>query len=217
MAISCLGRPRLNIGWQESPSIQERPTPSPLGVATSPRRCCTWLHHGKRHEFNQYWAGAQPFLSTNTRFYVAKRAQVFGKASFYDQMRLARRFDLPSSLARRINAPTVIVQTALEQFYPGQSKQLYHWLHTRKSLISFTVAEGSGYHCEPMAPTVRNDAVLELARSESRADGLSSGLPTASRTGYVQLRRRRLTVRLLARRAARGNRSRRRCRRLAPR
>ncbi len=136
-----------------------------------PPQMLAWLVQGKRHEFNQYWAGAQPFLSTNMRFYVAKRAQVFGKASFYDQMRLARRFDLPPSLARRINAPTVIVQTALEQFYPGQSKQLYHWLHTRKSLISFTVAEGSGYHCEPMAPTVRNDAVLDWLEANLKPTG----------------------------------------------
>ncbi len=131
----------------------------------------TWLEQGKRQEFNQYWARAQRFLTANTRFYVAKRVQVFGRASFYDQVRLASRFVLPASLARRIKAPTVIVQTALEQFYPGQSKQLYHWLHTTKSLINFTVAEGAGYHCEPMAPTVRSDAVLDWLDANLRPTG----------------------------------------------
>jgi hypothetical protein len=131
----------------------------------------TWLEQGKRKEFNQYWAGAQPFLPANTRFYVAKRTQVFGRASFYEQMRLAQKFVLPRSLAARIKAPTVIVQTALEQFYPGQSKQLYRWLHTTKSLINFTVAQGTQYHCEPMAPTVRNDAVLDWLESNLRPTG----------------------------------------------
>ena len=76
-------------------------------------------------------------------------------------MRLASKFVMSPAIADRIKAPTIITEPQLEAFFPGQSQTLYDWLRVKKSLVRFTVAEGAQYHCEPLAPTVRNDAVLD--------------------------------------------------------
>ena len=38
-----------------------------------------------------------------------------------------------------------------EQFWPGQSRQVYDGLQSPKTLVRFTVAEGADLHCEPLA------------------------------------------------------------------
>jgi hypothetical protein len=54
----------------------------------------------------------------------------------------------------------ILAEAEQEQFFPGQSKQMYDWLRARRALARFTVAEGAQFHCEPMAPTLRNDTLL---------------------------------------------------------
>jgi hypothetical protein len=62
-------------------------------------------------------------------------------------------------LRRLPDRPTAILSPALEQFFPGQPETMHSWIgKDRSTLIKFTVAEGGGYHCEPMAPQMRNDA-----------------------------------------------------------
>jgi TAT (twin-arginine translocation) pathway signal sequence/Esterase FrsA-like len=51
----------------------------------------------------------------------------------------------------------------------GQSQTLMHWLtaHPKRGL-PFRIAEGARFHCEAMAPTVRNDAVLDWVQDHMR-------------------------------------------------
>lgn len=132
----------------------------------------TLLNEGRRQEFNDLWAKVLPELPQTTRFTIAKRSEIYGEVSFYDQMRLAQQFVLTAATARRIEAPTILTRADKEVFYPGQSKQLYDWLRAKpKSLVSFTLAEGAQYHCEPMAPTLRNDTVLDWLQDNLRPTG----------------------------------------------
>ena len=48
-----------------------------------------------------------------------------------------------------------------EQFWPGQSRELYDALTCPKALVAFTAAEGADGHCEPLAPTLRNQRVFD--------------------------------------------------------
>jgi len=107
-------------------------------------------------------------LPSTTRFQITKRSEIYGNGSFYDKMRLARDFLLSRAVVGKISAPAIIAQAAEEQFFPDQSKQLHHWLHVKKSLATFTVAEGAQFHCEPMAPTLRNDTVLDWLEANLR-------------------------------------------------
>jgi hypothetical protein len=73
------------------------------------------------------------------------------------------------SLVRQITAPMALTEPAQEASFPGQAKTVYGWLRTHpKTLIDFTVAQGAQLHCEPMAPTVRNDAVFDWVETNLR-------------------------------------------------
>lgn len=126
-----------------------------------PKNMLGWLREGRQQEFNGYWAQAQHYMTAPERFYIAKRAEIYGPVSLFDQMRLASRFVLSRGLARQITAPTVIAQAQNEIPFPHQSRQLHEWLTATKSLAHFTAAEGAQFHCEPMAPALRNDTMLD--------------------------------------------------------
>ena len=92
---------------------------------------------------------------------LEKRLEIYGNGSTYDKLKLAQKFKLKRGVARRIEAPTAILSPQLEQFFPGQPETLHRWLGARSTLIKFTVAEGGEYHCEPMAPQLRNERVFD--------------------------------------------------------
>jgi hypothetical protein len=63
---------------------------------------------------------------------------------------------------RRVEAPTAVLAPEDEQFFPGRQTTVYDWLAMRrKALIRFTAAEGAQFHCEPMAPQLRNERVYD--------------------------------------------------------
>jgi hypothetical protein len=61
----------------------------------------------------------------------------------------------------RIRCPTLVTDPEGEQFWPGQSQQLYDKLQCPKELMRFTAEEGADLHCEPRAPTLRNQRVFD--------------------------------------------------------
>ncbi len=119
------------------------------------------LYQGQRKEFNAIWNQLPHELSEAERFRLAKRIEIYGQGDGYEQLQLARKFVLTPELARRIHAPTAVVSPELEQFFPGQPQTLLHWLRGHKALLPFTIAEGAQYHCEPMAPQLRNERALD--------------------------------------------------------
>lgn len=136
-----------------------------------PQQMITWLAQGKEREFLQFWAKAQAFLPAATKFSVAKRSEIYGNGNFYERMRLASKFVMGPGLPRRITAPAIILSPELEAFFPGQPETLYNWLRVPKHLARFTVAEGAQFHCEPLAPTLRNDTVLDWLERNLRPTG----------------------------------------------
>ena len=119
------------------------------------------LNGGRKAEFNHFWDEIPKQLSTNERVGFAKRTEIYGQVSGYEQMKLAQRFVLSQADARRVSTPTAILSPELEQFFPGQPQELRKWMKAPRTLIKFTVAEGGEYHCEPMAPQLRNERVFD--------------------------------------------------------
>ena len=69
-------------------------------------------------------------------------------------------------------APTIITAPQGENFFPGQSPILDRWVTSRPhTMVPFYAAEGAQFHCEPMAPTVRNDTVFDWLESNLRPVG----------------------------------------------
>jgi dienelactone hydrolase len=80
----------------------------------------------------------------------AWRAKPYGdQPSIYATFKTAEQYRL-GDLVKQINTPIMITDPEGEQFWPGQSQQLYHALPATKVLVAFTNAEGAGLHCQPM-------------------------------------------------------------------
>jgi alpha-beta hydrolase superfamily lysophospholipase len=126
-----------------------------------PHELLELLNGGKRAEFNRFWNEIPKSLSANERAGFGKRTEIYGQVDGYEQMKLAQKFVLSREDARRVSTPTAILSPELEQFFPGQSQELRKWMKAPRTLIKFTVAEGAEYHCEPMAPQLRNERVFD--------------------------------------------------------
>ena len=68
--------------------------------------------------------------------------------------------------------PLLITDPEGEQFWPGQSQQLFDALSGAKRLISFTAAEGADRHCEPMARTLVEQRIFDWLDETLRTDRL---------------------------------------------
>jgi hypothetical protein len=80
----------------------------------------------------------------------AWRAKPYGdQPSIYATFKTAEQYRL-GDLAKHITVPIMITDPEGEQFWPGQSQQLYDALPGNKMLMTFSNAEGAGLHCEPM-------------------------------------------------------------------
>ena len=126
------------------------------------------LKAGRRDEFNGYWDEIPKRVSPNEAAGIAKRSEIYGNGSGYERMKLAQKFVLDRGEARRISAPLGILSPELEQFFPGQPETLAKWVKAPHKLIKFTVAEGGEYHCEPMAPQLRNERVFDWLETNLR-------------------------------------------------
>jgi hypothetical protein len=126
---------------------------------------------GDRAEFNRIWKEIPSQLTTDERFGFLKRAEIYGSGDGYEKMKLAEQFLLTPELAKKITTPTAVCSPELEQFFPGQPERLYKWLPTPKKLLKFTVEEGAEWHCEPMAPQLRNERVFDWLETQMQPVG----------------------------------------------
>src|SRR3712207_9342089 len=78
------------------------------------------------------------------------RAKPYGLDSAFEVFAAARRYTL-AEVTGRITTPILITDPEGEQFWPGQSRQLFDHLRAPKQLVPFTAREGADRHCEPMA------------------------------------------------------------------
>ena len=60
----------------------------------------------------------------------------------------------------QITCPVLVTDPDHEQFWPGQSRELYYKLPAGKMLIRFTEEEGAASHCEPAGNGVRGERIF---------------------------------------------------------
>jgi len=109
------------------------------------------------------------------KFLFAKRTEIFapylleaaraGKV-FSDIGSLVRAisaFAISPEMAAGVRAHVLVTDYELDPFFPGQPERLMQLLTSAasKTLHRFTIAEGAEYHCAPLAPQVRNEAVFD--------------------------------------------------------
>lgn len=62
---------------------------------------------------------------------------------------------------KRITTPLLITDPEGEQFWPGQSQQLYDRLRGPKHIVHFNIEQGAGRHCEPLAGAQRDAQIFD--------------------------------------------------------
>lgn len=144
--------------------------PGVVKVGTSwtrhlPAELLQLLDEGQDELFDQYLAAGMkedPVARTT----LAKRMEPYGSTSMASILRELRKWDL-TDVADLIACPVLITDPEDEQFWPGQSRDLFDLIRqTAKTLAPFTAAEGANRHCEPVAPQLRAQRVFDWLREQ---------------------------------------------------
>jgi dienelactone hydrolase len=141
--------------------------PGVVDVSTSwtaklPKRLLAELDDpSKKESFDKEMGWAERF-SKSTRATLHFRGEPYGitTGSRYDLYQDVLKQRLGDEV-QNINTPLLITDPEDEQFWPGQSQQLYYRLPGPKQLVKFTAAEGANRHCEPLAPGLREARIFD--------------------------------------------------------
>jgi hypothetical protein len=102
-------------------------------------------------------------LDATQKAVLAWRMAPYGVTSLFDAYQAARLQSLDEDMVKAIACPTLVLSPDHEQFWPGQSQEMFDLLTCeRKELARFTTAEGSDWHCEPAAQSLRDERVFDF-------------------------------------------------------
>ena len=114
-----------------------------------PPELLAFLKSGDRDLFNKYMSMGEPDPIIERE--LAFRARPYGKFdSPYDLFVAVGKFRL-DDVVGRVTTPTMVADPDNEQFFEGQSRQVFDALRCEKVLARFTAAEGANHHCQPLA------------------------------------------------------------------
>jgi hypothetical protein len=133
---------------------------STLMLGQIPHFMLKLLEAGERDKFDRDMEYALRF-SRSTRALMAYRMRPYGTDSPYDFFTAARGYSLTDEVIGQITCPVLVTDPEHEQFWPGQSQQMYEKLPPGKALIRFTEAEGADSHCEPAGNGIRGERLFD--------------------------------------------------------
>ncbi len=119
------------------------------------------LEHGDQDAFDREMHLAELF-SPATAATLRFRGEPYGlnggsRFALYETVSAYRLGDEVAQIA----TPLLITDPEDEQFWPGQSQQLYDRLPGPKQLVKFTAQEGAARHCEPCGGALRETRILD--------------------------------------------------------
>jgi hypothetical protein len=85
----------------------------------------------------------------------------YGASTPYEFFSAARDYALTDELIAQISTPVLVTDPDNEQFWPGQSQELFGKLSGPKAIIAFTQEEGADSHCEPVASGLRGERIFD--------------------------------------------------------
>jgi hypothetical protein len=91
---------------------------------------------------------------------MAFRAKPYGITDPFDLFTEVRKYQV-RDVADQISTPMLILDPDDEQFFPGQSRQLYDLLPGEKKIITFAQAEGANFHCQPTGRRLTHTQMLD--------------------------------------------------------
>jgi fermentation-respiration switch protein FrsA (DUF1100 family) len=140
--------------------------PGAMDVSTSwlqhlPKSLVKMLDEGdKRDAFNRDLKIGLLFTGKVARRGLAFRMRPYGTNDPFEVFRAVRAYNL-RDVVGKIECPLLVTDPEDEQFWPGQSQDLYDALTGPKQIVRFTAAEGANWHCEPMALGLRDQRIFD--------------------------------------------------------
>ena len=140
--------------------------PGVVDVSTSwtehlPKSMREELDKGEREKFDRNMRIGEVF-DKSAKALLAFRGEPYGLKSDspYDLYKAVDAYKLGDEVGQ-IDTPLLITDPEGEQFWPGQSQQLFDRLNGHKEVADFKEADGAGRHCEPLAPAQRDARVFD--------------------------------------------------------
>ena len=169
-AIALLGTSQAGFWVTRAAAFEHRPAaavadPGVVDVSTSwlerlPAGMKTQLAEGRQKEFDRNMKIGMMF-SREQRAVFAFRARPYGTPDAFEVYRQVVGYRLDPDTVGSIACPMLITDPEGEQFWPGQSQQLYEMLPGKKDIVRFTAAEGAGLHCQPMGRSLTDQRVFD--------------------------------------------------------
>jgi hypothetical protein len=118
------------------------------------------LEAGEREKLNRDMEWGLK-ISPSTRSMLALRMRPYGAATPYEFFSAVRDYALTGELIAQITTPVLVTSPDSEQFWPGQSRDLFDKLTGEKAVVAFTEAEGADSHGEPVASGLRGERIFD--------------------------------------------------------
>ena len=118
------------------------------------------LETGERDKFDRDMEWTLK-ISRSTRLTLALRMRPYGVTTPYEFFSASRDYVLTDELIAQITTPVLVTSPDNEQFWPGQSQELFGKLTSRKAIVAFTEAEGADSHCEPAGSGIRGERIFD--------------------------------------------------------
>jgi hypothetical protein len=118
------------------------------------------LNSGQKDAFNSVMAQAQAGASPEAARTLAFRGKPYGRTDPFDLFTEVQRYQV-RDVVGQISTPMLILDPVGEQFFPGQSRQLYELLPGEKRIIEFTQAQGANFHCQPTGRQLTHTQMLD--------------------------------------------------------
>jgi hypothetical protein len=118
------------------------------------------LNSGQKEAFNTAMDQAQADADPATTRTMAFRAKPYGITDPFDLFTEIRKYQV-RDVAEQITTPMLILDPDNEQFFPGQSRQLYDRLPGEKAIVKFTQPDGANFHCQPTGRRLTHTQMLD--------------------------------------------------------
>jgi len=110
-------------------------------------------------EFNHIIEGIMQ-ESTTVKWLFDNGTYTFGVETPAELMLKVRDYNL-KGLAEKITCPSLIIDSQSDDDFPGQPQELYDLLTCPKELVTFTVEEGAGEHCQMGALLLSHQRIFD--------------------------------------------------------
>jgi hypothetical protein len=115
-----------------------------------PREMIDLVNSGGEEDFNNLTKMGIDAGGDAARQSIEWRMKPYGTGNYYQWVKAAQRFNA-RDVIKQVECPMFIADPEGEQFWPGQSQEVYDALTCPRTIERFTAAEGADWHCEPKA------------------------------------------------------------------